>query len=77
VEEDVGGECRGEGYCDSSCVNSAWDGVGVQADEGHGEGGQGEQGAISRKVGKMESGVTGKEVKDIVLKMFWIEEMSP
>ena len=30
------------------------------------EGDQGEQGAISRKVGEMGSGVTGQEVKDIV-----------
>ena len=47
-------------------VNSAWDGLGVQADERHGEGDQGW--AITRKVGEMGSGVTGQEVKDIVMR---------
>ena len=65
-EEDGGGECGSEGYCGSSCVNSAGDGWRVQADKGHGGDDEGGAGGHHQEGGEMRAGVTGQEVKDIV-----------
>ena len=49
-EEDGGGECGSEGYCGSSCVNSAGDGWRVQADKGHGGDDEGGAGVQARRL---------------------------